>query len=268
MKPCYVRTFIFKAMGHPGCILPHLTKAMTLAIKWQVVLVLWVLQCLRVLFGRHSPRNTLPKTSISPPRHSWRWFSFSLSVGYLSSLEGTVFVQETTLSFDGKTSGTASKNQGRFLKFTPSFARTHKNSARDGIRYHIIWSYCWWFKNPANQLRLVVYPCLSMFIPLFTDVLYVLYIQTVVGLGISESWTVMSSLSFPRFWSSCLRRSGVLVRIVNPGVLYLDIPRTPQAAIVASGSRYGGVLRSLRCIYMSHSIHVWVYLPTIGVFLW
>ena len=162
---------------------------MTLAIKWQVVLVLWVLQCLRVLFGWHSPRITLPKTNISPPRHSWRWFSLSLSVGYDSSLEGTVFFQETTLSFDGKTSGTASKNQGRFLKFTPSFARTHKNSARDGIRYHIIWSYCWWFKNPANQLRLVVYPCLSMFIPLFTDVLYVLYIQTVVGLGISESFS-------------------------------------------------------------------------------
>ena len=26
------------------------------------------------------------------------------------------------------------------------------------LYYLFFWSYCWWFRNPANQLRLVVYP--------------------------------------------------------------------------------------------------------------
>ena len=40
--------------------------------------------------------------------------------------------------------------------------------------------HCWWFRNPANQLRLVVYPIIYR----------VLYILSVVGLGISEPSTV------------------------------------------------------------------------------
>ena len=36
---------------------------------------------------------------------------------------------------------------------------------RFGKSYHLYHSYCWWFRNPAHQLRLVVYPIICRDIP-------------------------------------------------------------------------------------------------------
>ena len=55
-------------------------------------------------------------------------------------------------------------------------------------------SFGWWFRNPANQLRLVVYPIIYK----------VLYIQAVVGNGISEPST-MYGLDFP-WWTGGVGR--------------------------------------------------------------
>ena len=49
------------------------------------------------------------------------------------------------------------------------------------------WEYCWWFRNPANQLRLVVYPI----------VYKVLYIQTVV---VWDFWCINNRIPPPEIF--------------------------------------------------------------------
>ena len=81
--------------------------------------------------------------------------------------------------------------------------------------------YCWWFRNPANQLRLVVYPVIDTGF----------YTSQLVGLGISEPSTVlppktkhryrrMTGLGTKLFWGIFLSnfRKGVFLSRFSYGL--------------------------------------------------
>ena len=55
----------------------------------------------------------------------------------------------------------------------------HRFSLEGPIKYQKVKRYCWSFRNPANQLSLVVYPCLSHYLCFG----YSIYILSLVNAG-------------------------------------------------------------------------------------
>ena len=70
--------------------------------------------------------------------------------------------------------------------------------------------YCWWCRNPANQLRLVVYPC---------PIIYKVFIFQVVGNGI---FSINSIVPYP---FSCDRYADIPHRWINNGQIIIVWPK-------------------------------------------